>query len=121
MQKRDGIKSEAGGSTPPEMCERDHLPIREILAATDFLPVSRLALDYAAMFATRFTAKLTVFHSFEYGPYGKTVEIVDRVPCLERRDAEARTKAFCSGLKNAGVDASWSVEEGQVPQQCCPR
>lgn len=115
MLKQDRKETEATEPTPAESHQRSYLPIREIVTATDFLPVSRLALDYAALFATRFLAKLTIFHSFEYGPYGKTVEIVEKVPCLERRDAEARTKALSSGLKTAGVDASWSIEEGEVP------
>lgn len=89
-------------------------PIHEILVATDFLSNSRMALDYAAVFATRFKAHLTVFHSFEYGPYGKTVEVVDRVPCRERREAEQRVQVFASGLRHAGVNANWSVTEGEV-------
>lgn len=89
--------------------------IKTILLATDFLPNSRLAVDYAAVFAHRFHAHLIMAHAFEFGPHGKTVEVVSHMPCRERREAEARVRAFAQNLQNVGISAEWAVEEGPVP------
>jgi nucleotide-binding universal stress UspA family protein len=89
--------------------------IRTILLATDFLPVSRLALDYAAAFAHHFAARLVIVNVFELDPVAQNVELVDHMPSRTRRESEARLSAFTSDVTRRGISANSLLVEGTVP------
>jgi len=88
--------------------------VRTILLATDFLPISRLALDYAAACAHHFNARLVIVNVFELDPVAQNVELVDHMPSRTRRTAEARLAAFTSDLIRRGISADSLLVEGTV-------
>jgi nucleotide-binding universal stress UspA family protein len=90
--------------------------VRTILLATDFLPVSCLALDYAASFAHHFNARLVIVNVFELDPVAQNVELVDHMPSRTRRTAEARLAAFTSDLIRRGISADSLLVEGTVSE-----
>jgi nucleotide-binding universal stress UspA family protein len=89
--------------------------LHTILLATDFHQNSRLALNYAAKFAHFFESELVVLNAFEFGPYGKTVEVVDHVPSRERQNAEEALAKFVQGARIPDVLTEAVVVEGFVP------
>lgn len=83
-----------------------------ILLATDFHQNSRLAFDYAAALAHHFDSKLVALNAFEFGPYGKTVEVLDHVPSRERLAAEEQLATFVGEAGMAEVLTEAVVVEG---------
>lgn len=79
--------------------------MKSTVFAIDFLESSRLALDYAAAFAHRFDAMLTITHAFELKPEAEEVELMSHGPCLSRQNAQIRLDTFASG----------------EPQEVCPK
>jgi nucleotide-binding universal stress UspA family protein len=90
--------------------------IRTILLATDFLPISRLALDYATAFAHPFDARLVIVNVFELDPVAQNVELVDHMPSRTRRTSEARLAAFTSDVIRRGISADSLLVEGIVSE-----
>jgi nucleotide-binding universal stress UspA family protein len=88
--------------------------ISTILLATDFLPSSRLALDYAAVLASKLNAKLVIANAFELGPESSSVESVNNIPSRTRKEATAKLDAFAAGCCSAGVSAIPVLVEGPV-------
>jgi nucleotide-binding universal stress UspA family protein len=88
--------------------------LHTILLATDFNPNSGLALVYAAEIANRFESKLTALNAFEFGPHSQTVEVLDHIPSLERRNAEDRLEQFIAEAGIPNVPAEVVAVEGFV-------
>ncbi|ADV82715.1 universal stress protein [Terriglobus saanensis] len=86
-----------------------------VLLATDFHQNSKLALRYAAELVHRFGGKLTVLNAFEFGPYSQTVEVLDHVPSMERRNAKELLNEFTLGAGPLDVLTEQIVVEGLVP------
>lgn len=90
----------------------NELRVRRILFATDFLQSSRLALDYAVVFAHHFQATIVMLHAVELPNAGIEAEMTTRRPCMTRLDAERRLEAFASGVRRAGISVETCVEDG---------
>jgi nucleotide-binding universal stress UspA family protein len=90
----------------------NELRIKRILFATDFLESSRLALDYAVVFAHHFKATVTLLHVVELSPPAEEAEVVTGRACLTRIAAEERLEAFAAGLRRTGLEVKTLVEDG---------
>jgi len=91
-----------------------NLPPKKILFATDFLESSRLALDYAVVFAHHYKARLMMVHVFHMPQAATEAEALDG-PSISRLSRQTRLEAFAAGVRRAGVEADWSLVEGWMP------
>jgi nucleotide-binding universal stress UspA family protein len=91
---------------------KENLRIRRILFATDFLESSRLALDYAVVFAHRFNATLVLLHAIELPSSAEAAELVTSRASLSREAAEARLEAFATGVRRTGIEVDHLVKDG---------
>lgn len=89
------------------------IAMTNIVFATDFLESSRLALDYAVVFAHHYGAKLTIVHVFELTPEAKEVEMVSHRWSITREHALARLEAFASGVRRAGISTEIDLRDGE--------
>lgn len=89
------------------------IAMKNIVFATDFLESSRLALDYAVVFAHLYGAKLTIVHVFELSPEAKEAEMVRHRWSITREHARARLEAFASGVRRAGITTEVDLRDGE--------
>jgi nucleotide-binding universal stress UspA family protein len=89
--------------------------LHNIIVATDFHQNSRTALGYASGLANEFGSKLSILHAFEFGPYSKTVEVLDNIPSMERRIAAESLKEFVAQAGAPVVGAEQVTVEGTIP------
>ena len=90
----------------------NELKIKQILFATDFLESSRLALDYAVVFAQQFKATVTLLHAVELSPSAEEAEGATSRASLSRIAAEERLEAFAAGVCRTGLRVKTMVEDG---------
>jgi nucleotide-binding universal stress UspA family protein len=90
----------------------NELKIKRILFATDFLESSRLALDYAVVFAHHFKATVILLHAVELSSPAEEAELLTGRPSISRAAAEERLEAFASGLRRTGLEVETLVEDG---------
>ncbi len=95
-------------SNPPEM------QVKTVVAATDFMESSRLALDYAVSFAHHYKAELVLLHVFEMTEAAISAELTSHKPSLRRSSKQERLEAFAEGIRRAGVSVRWELMEGPV-------
>jgi nucleotide-binding universal stress UspA family protein len=86
--------------------------IQRILFATDFLESSRLALDYAVVFAHHFRAKLRMLHVVELLSPALEAELVTSRPSLTRKAALVRLEALAAGVRRAGIEVETVLLDG---------
>src|ERR1700744_5542682 len=85
-----------------------------ILLATDLEQNSKPALGYAANLAHFFESKLRSLYVFEFGPWGRSVEVLDHVPSRERKDAQKSLEKFITDAGYPDIDSEVVVEETLV-------
>lgn len=90
------------------------LQIKTIVAATDFMESSRLALDYAVSFAHHYKAELVLLHAFEMTFAASAAEMTTHRPSVRREAKEQRLEAFAEGIRRAGVPVRWELVQGPV-------
>ena len=90
------------------------LQIKTIVAATDFMESSRLALDYAVSFAHHYGAKLILLHAFELSEAAAAAELTKHRPSLSRHSRQQRLEAFAAGIRLTGVSVEWELAQGPV-------
>ncbi len=90
------------------------LQIKTIMAATDFMESSRLALDYAVSFAHHYKAKLILLHAFELSEAASAAELTNHRPSLSRQSKQQRLEAFAEGIRLTGVSVEWELVQGPV-------
>jgi nucleotide-binding universal stress UspA family protein len=93
--------------------------IRNILVPVDFSPSSKLALDYALMFAERYSATVRIFHAWEIPAYVRpdlTVwsgELSSTLADSVKLAAERAMNEFVNDAKVAGrKDVTTEIVEG---------
>jgi nucleotide-binding universal stress UspA family protein len=91
--------------------------LRRIVVATDFEVPSSTALHYASSLAQRFSSSLSVLHVFQFGHYSQTVEVLDNVPSMERRNAGEQLCDFVTASGGPDLEAEQVVVEGTVPSE----
>jgi nucleotide-binding universal stress UspA family protein len=94
--------------------------INRILFATDFLGSSRLALDYAVVFARHFKATIIIVHALELSHPAKEAEAETSRLCLSRKHAQERLQALANGVRSAGVGVEAFIEDG-IPAEVVTR
>lgn len=83
-----------------------------ILFATDFLESSRLALDYAEVFAEHFRSTLIMLHVIELSQAAREAEAESHHPSVMRRLAQERLHTLAAGAERLGIKAEVHVEDG---------
>jgi nucleotide-binding universal stress UspA family protein len=85
--------------------------LSSIVVATDLHQNSKLALSYAAQLSHLLGSKLSSLYVFEYGPYGRTVEVADKIPSRDRKDAQATLEKFVAGAGYPGIASEVAGDE----------
>jgi nucleotide-binding universal stress UspA family protein len=91
--------------------------IERILYATDFLENSRLALDYAVVFAHHFGAVIDIVHVVELSSPAREAEAITAHPSITRQIAQEKLDAIAAGVRRTGVKVSTSVRDGDPCDQ----
>jgi nucleotide-binding universal stress UspA family protein len=86
--------------------------VDRILFATDFLASSRIALDYAAAFASHFKAALIMLHAVELSYPAREAETATSRPSVSRRLACERLEAIANGVRWTGLQVETLVVDG---------
>jgi nucleotide-binding universal stress UspA family protein len=84
-------------------CERHRGPFRSVIAAVDFSPASRVAIEHAARFAAQDGARLTLLHVYRdpWATSKRQVEMAANLPDLRehyRQGVVARLQGFAAPL-----------------------
>ena len=90
-------------------------PKRHVLFATDYSENSRLALDYAVMFAQRFKATVYTLHVVLLSQAAQEAELESSGPSLSRKSADRRLEA-AGGLRRLGLEVETHRLDGPAAE-----
>jgi nucleotide-binding universal stress UspA family protein len=85
--------------------------VKRILFATDFLESSRLALDYAVVFAHHFKATIVMLHAVELSNPAREAELSTSRPCVTRDAALERIATIAASVRCTGLEVETFVED----------
>ncbi len=88
------------------------LKIKTILFATDFFENSRLALDYAVVFAQHFEASIIMLHVALLSQAAREAELEISGPSVTRKAAEQRLHTLAEGVRRVGLHVDTHVIDG---------
>lgn len=86
--------------------------LERILFATDLLENSRLALDYAVVFAEHFKATIVMLHVLQLSGAAHEAELTIAGPSVSRKTAEQRLNTLAQGVRRLGVNVETDVVDG---------
>jgi len=93
---------------------KNETKIEKILYATDFFENSRLALDYAVVFAQHFNATIVMLHVLQLSQPAREVEIEIAGACLSRKAAEQRLETLANGVRRLGLTVETHAVDGDT-------
>jgi len=92
------------------------LTLDQIVVATDFTPISEMAVKYAAALTKRFSSKLTVANVVDLSVATRSNEAVVGSPVDEmRKDSAEKVQNVLNDLKLAGIHAARTAVEAHNP------